>query len=39
LTEHLRRNGTTLVLVTHDEELARRYTERVLRLRDGQLVP
>jgi predicted ABC-type transport system involved in lysophospholipase L1 biosynthesis ATPase subunit len=38
LTDHLRRNGTTLVLVTHDEELARRHTERILRLRDGQLV-
>jgi len=26
-----------LCLVTHDEELARRYAQRILRLRDGQL--
>ena len=39
ITDHVRRHGTTLVLVTHDEELARGSTDRVLRLRDGQLVP
>lgn len=38
LTDHVRRHGTTLLLVTHDEELARTCTDRVLRLRDGQLV-
>jgi ABC-type lipoprotein export system ATPase subunit len=38
LAEHVRANRTTLLLVTHDEELARGQTDRVLRLRDGQLV-
>jgi predicted ABC-type transport system involved in lysophospholipase L1 biosynthesis ATPase subunit len=36
---HVRRHGTTLVLVTHDEELARGCTDRILRLRDGQFIP
>lgn len=39
VTAHARDRGTTLALVTHDEELARGYTDRVLRLKDGQLVP
>jgi ABC-type lipoprotein export system ATPase subunit len=38
LTAHLRDHGTTLVLVTHDEELARAHTDRVVRLHDGQIV-
>src|SRR5437660_183377 len=38
VTEHIRAHGTTLVLVTHDEELARGYTDRILRLKDGQFV-
>jgi predicted ABC-type transport system involved in lysophospholipase L1 biosynthesis ATPase subunit len=36
LTEHVRARGTTLLLVTHDEELARTCTDRVIRLKDGQ---
>jgi predicted ABC-type transport system involved in lysophospholipase L1 biosynthesis ATPase subunit len=35
LTEHVRARGTTLLLVTHDEELARTCTDRVVRLKDG----
>jgi predicted ABC-type transport system involved in lysophospholipase L1 biosynthesis ATPase subunit len=38
VTEHVRARGTTLVLVTHDEELARGCTDRILRLKDGQFV-
>ena len=38
LTDYVRRHGTVLILVTHDEELARTCTDRVVRLRDGRLV-
>jgi predicted ABC-type transport system involved in lysophospholipase L1 biosynthesis ATPase subunit len=38
LTERVRDQGVTLLLVTHDEELARRCTDRVLRIKDGRLV-
>ena len=38
LLNHLDAHGTTLVLVTHDEELAERTTRRIVRLRDGRLV-
>jgi predicted ABC-type transport system involved in lysophospholipase L1 biosynthesis ATPase subunit len=37
LSAHLGRTGTTLLLVTHDEELARRHADRVLRMTDGRL--
>ena len=39
ILDHVRGQGATLVLVTHDEELARSCTDRVVRLKDGQLVP
>lgn len=38
LDRYLDENGTTLIMVTHDEELADFWTHRVLRLRDGSLV-
>jgi ABC-type lipoprotein export system ATPase subunit len=37
LLGHLDRHGTTLVLVTHDEELARVASDRVVTLRDGSV--
>jgi predicted ABC-type transport system involved in lysophospholipase L1 biosynthesis ATPase subunit len=38
LTAHVREHGTTLVLVTHDEELARANTDRIVHVHDGQIV-
>jgi ABC-type lipoprotein export system ATPase subunit len=38
LLDHLWRTRTTLLLVTHDEELARQAAGRIVRLRDGQVV-
>jgi ABC-type lipoprotein export system ATPase subunit len=38
LMDYIERHRTTLILVTHDEELAARYTARVIRLKDGQLI-
>lgn len=38
ILEHVRRHGATLVLVTHDEELAGTSTDRVIRLKDGRLL-
>ena len=35
---HVERHRATLVLVTHDEELAASCTDRVIRLKDGQLL-
>jgi predicted ABC-type transport system involved in lysophospholipase L1 biosynthesis ATPase subunit len=37
LSARVRDRGVTLLLVTHDEELARRCTERVLRIQDGRI--
>jgi ABC-type lipoprotein export system ATPase subunit len=34
---HVQAHGATLVLVTHDEELARMSTDRVIRMKDGQI--
>ena len=38
LLDHLRRDGTTLIMVTHDEELARQAADRIIRLKDGQVL-
>jgi len=35
--DYVQQRGATLILITHDEELARRCSDRVLRLQDGQL--
>jgi ABC-type lipoprotein export system ATPase subunit len=39
LNAHAQAHGTTLILVTHDEELARRHADRILWLKDGHLRP
>jgi predicted ABC-type transport system involved in lysophospholipase L1 biosynthesis ATPase subunit len=39
LARRLAENRRTLMLVTHDEELARRCADRVVWLKDGQLIP
>lgn len=38
IREIKRSQGTTVIMVTHDEETAGRVADRVVRLRDGQLV-
>jgi len=37
LFDCVRNDGMTLLLVTHDEELAKRYARRVLRVQDGRV--
>jgi putative ABC transport system ATP-binding protein len=38
ILQELHRDGLTVVLVTHDEDLAEQVSERVVRLRYGCLV-
>jgi len=38
IMEHIRNQNATLILVTHDEELARAHTDRIVRMRDGRIV-
>lgn len=37
LSDIQRESGTTVIMVTHDDELAGRYCHRLVRLRDGRL--
>jgi ABC-type lipoprotein export system ATPase subunit len=39
IRDHVDQHGATLILVTHDEELAATNTDRVIRLKDGRLLP
>jgi predicted ABC-type transport system involved in lysophospholipase L1 biosynthesis ATPase subunit len=39
LNGHVRDAGATLIVVTHDEDVARRCADRILRLKDGRLEP
>lgn len=38
LDEMRRRDGKTIVLVTHDQELAARYATKIVRLKDGRVM-
>lgn len=38
LLTYLRQHGTTLIMVTHDEDLAAQCADRVLRMRDGLFI-
>ena len=38
LFARVRDRGMTLVVVTHDEELAERYAERIIRMADGRIL-
>ena len=37
ILDHVTRQSATLVLVTHDEEIARRHANRIVRMRDGHI--
>jgi predicted ABC-type transport system involved in lysophospholipase L1 biosynthesis ATPase subunit len=37
ILQQVRERGVTLVIVTHDEELAKRSADRVIRMRDGRV--
>jgi ABC-type lipoprotein export system ATPase subunit len=37
LEAHVREHGATLILVTHDEDMARRVADRVLHMHDGMI--
>ncbi|HWQ35016.1 MAG TPA: ABC transporter ATP-binding protein [Blastocatellia bacterium] len=37
LDELRRRDGTTIILVTHDQDLAARFADRTIRLKDGRI--
>ena len=38
LLNELHREGRTLIMVTHDADIARRTADRILHIRDGVLV-
>ncbi len=38
LLQHLGREGMTMIMVTHDEELAMNSTDRIVRLKDGRII-
>jgi len=38
LNDMRQRDGKTIILVTHDQDLARTYADRTIRLRDGQVM-
>jgi predicted ABC-type transport system involved in lysophospholipase L1 biosynthesis ATPase subunit len=38
LLDHVRIQSATLILVTHEEDLARRCADRIVWLKDGQIL-
>ena len=38
LLNHINANGTTVVMVTHEHELVRRFNHRVITIADGEIV-